>query len=267
MQPKLLHCRCNRCQHLPAPGAELSTRCGRRTTIRHLHSSCGTASRRNEVRIGGLPRHDLIGRAGTWRSVIIIGHHESETTIKAWAVQQGYVYLGWAGNRSGTNTCNGVRCLLQYKIQALQDVRRRIEFSKKDGRRAGGDKAYLADMKNEDRRARSPVVDAGKESGASIPGARQDSREEAHPRGVVDIGWKSVRPLSTKWWRTRAQSSRVSQVILEGGSTSTGMTWLTLPHWMMMTAVPMPPFCRHRCSRRWMSVITSGSQMYVLGTT
>jgi hypothetical protein len=47
---------------------------------------------------------------------------------------------------------------------------------------------------------------------------------KTHPRDVVDIGLKSVRPDSTKCWRTVGQSSRVSQEILLGGSTSTGMT-------------------------------------------
>ena len=93
------------------------------------------------------------------------------------------------------------------------------------------------------------------------------SRLLTHPRGVVEMGLKSVRPLSTKWDNTLAQSSRESQAILAGGSTSTGMTWEVEPHWMMTTRVPIPPLWRHRSSRRLMSAMTRGSRMYVRGTT
>lgn len=51
-----------------------------------------------------------------------------------------------------------------------------------------------------------------------------------HPLGVVEIGLKSIRPASTKCRRTSDQSSRESQEILFGASTSTGMTWLISPH-------------------------------------
>lgn len=96
-----------------------------------------------------------------------------------------------------------------------------------------------------------------------------ETKNNTHPRDVVDMGLKSVRPDSTKWCRTSAQSSRESQVILLGESTSTGMTWLTSPHCMMMTAVPMPPLLRQRSSRRRMSSPTRGSLSvtYVRGTT
>jgi hypothetical protein len=81
-----------------------------------------------------------------------------------------------------------------------------------------------------------------KQSKSQTDAALRSRHVETHPRDVVDIGLKSVRPDSTKCCRTPGQSSRVSQVILLGGSTSTGMTWLTLPHWIMITSVPIPPF-------------------------
>ena len=84
--------------------------------------------------------------------------------------------------------------------------------------------------------------------------------KSTHPLAEVDIGLKSVRPDETKCWRTSDQSSRGSQLILLGGSTSTGITWLTAPHWMRTTAQPMPPLRRHRSSRRSMSAATSGSR-------
>lgn len=89
---------------------------------------------------------------------------------------------------------------------------------------------------------------------------------ESYPLDVVDMGLKSVRPDSTKWFMTSAQSSLESQEILLGGSTSTGITWLTLPHWIMTTRVPMPPLYLQRSSRRWISATTRGSRMYVRGT-
>ena len=81
------------------------------------------------------------------------------------------------------------------------------------------------------------------------------------------MGLKSERPLSTKWDNTLAQSSRESQAILAGGSTSTGITWEVEPHWIMTTRVPIPPLWRHRSSRRLISAMTRGSRMYVRGTT
>ena len=93
-------------------------------------------------------------------------------------------------------------------------------------------------------------------------------KKPTHPLAVVDIGLKSVLPVSTKCPNTSSQSSRVSQEILDGESTSTGITWLISPHWMMITAVPIPPLFRHRSSRRRMSSSTSGSLSvtYVRGT-
>jgi len=91
---------------------------------------------------------------------------------------------------------------------------------------------------------------------------------QTNPRAVVEMGLKSDRPDSTKWARTSAQSFRSSHEILAGGSTSTGITWLTAPHWISTTAVPIPPARRQRSSRRWMSAATSGSRevTYVRGT-
>ena len=79
---------------------------------------------------------------------------------------------------------------------------------------------------------------------------------------------KSVRPLSTKRASTSAQSFRSSHEIFAGASTSTGITWLTAPHWISTTAVPIPPERRQRSSRRWISAATSGSRdvTYVRGT-
>lgn len=82
------------------------------------------------------------------------------------------------------------------------------------------------------------------------------------------MGLKSVRPESTKWAKTSSQSFRSSHEIFAGGSTSTGITWLTAPHWISTTAVPIPPARRQRSSRRWISAATSGSRevTYVRGT-
>ena len=49
-------------------------------------------------------------------------------------------------------------------------------------------------------------------------------RGGTHPRDVVDMGLKSVRPESTKCCKTSVQSSLESHVILLGESTSTGIT-------------------------------------------
>jgi hypothetical protein len=91
------------------------------------------------------------------------------------------------------------------------------------------------------------------------PSPKKDNEKITHPLEVDDIGLKSVLPLSTKCASTLAQSSLESHVIFAGGSTSTGITWETPPHWRMTTSVPMPPLYLHRSSRRWMSAMTSGS--------
>jgi len=70
------------------------------------------------------------------------------------------------------------------------------------------------------------------------------------PLEEVDIGLKSVRPEFTKCLATSDQSSRESQVIWLGGSTSTGITCDIPPHWMETTAAPIPPFRRHLSSLR-----------------
>jgi len=70
------------------------------------------------------------------------------------------------------------------------------------------------------------------------------------PREVLDIGLKSVRPEFTKCLATSDQSSRESQVIWLGGSTSTGITCDIPPHWMETTAAPIPPFRLHLSSLR-----------------
>ena len=123
------------------------------------------------------------------------------------------------------------------------------------------DYGEMVDVLEGQRRGRdnSSVDDARKESVSSAFEIQRHCLRYTYPLAVVDMGLKSVRPDSTKCRRTSDQSSRISHEMREGESTSTGMTWLISPHWMRITAQPMPPLLRQRSSRLRISSPTSGS--------
>ena len=158
---------------------------------------------------------------------------------------------------AGITVHSGTRVLRQGMRHDIQRYTRTKTRTSRDRSRTGASAALMFrcetddDRRHQTKRANGRVTFIRRQFCANLMSfnGRYDGLD-THPLGVVEMGLKSIRPASTKCRRTSDQSSRESQEIRPGASTSTGITWLMSPHWMRMTAVPVPPERRHRSSRR-----------------